>query len=256
VTAPSSRSLDAERLFDERAQWYDDAHDSGRVDGHALRARIAKVVELAGTGPGAVVDVGMGPGRLLDALAGHGWAVSGIDVSARMVDLARLRLPAAAERLVRAPAERLPFDDASFDVAVATGVLEYVAEPRAALAEVARVLRPGGRLVGSIPNPWALHVVSKRIYYPAVALARSVRRGRIPAPGPRRWIARAVLPELLAGGGLELERTAYTSYAAAPTPLDLILAGPSVRAAEWLERRQAGGPLLATQLVFLATKPQ
>jgi SAM-dependent methyltransferase len=256
VTAPPSRSLDAERLFDERAQWYDDAHDSGRVDGHALRARMAKVVELVGAGPGAVVDVGMGPGRLLDALAGRGWAVSGVDVSARMVDLARLRLPAAGERLVRAPAERLPFDDSSFDVAVATGVLEYVTEPQAALAEVARVLRPGGRFVGSIPNPWALHVVSKRIYYPAVALARSLGRGRIPAPGPRRWIARATLPTLLAGAGLELERTAYTSYAAAPTPLDLVLAGPSVRAAEWLERRQAGGPLLATQLVFLATRPR
>jgi SAM-dependent methyltransferase len=255
VTAPPSRSLHAEHLFDERAQWYDDAHDSRRIDGHALRARMAKVVELVGAGPGVVVDVGMGPGRLLHALAGQGWAVSGIDVSARMVDLARLRIPAAAERLVRAPAERLPFDDSSFDVAVATGVLEYVIEPHAALQEIARVLRPGGRLVGSIPNPWALHVVSKRIYYPAVALARSLGRGSIPAPGPRRWIARAMLPKLLAGVGLELERTAYTSYAAAPTPIDLVLAGPSVRAADWLERRQAGGPLLATQLVFLATKP-
>ena len=238
-------------LFDERAEWYDEAHDRDRVDGHALRARLAKVVELAGDGPGAVIDVGMGPGRVLEALAHRSWTVSGVDASEPMVALARRRLPEAAERLVRAPAEQLPFEAESFDAAVATGVLEYVADPQAALREIARVLCGGGRLVGSIPNPRSVHVASKRIYYPAVSLLRGGR-----SPGPRRFIPRTALPALLAAAGLELEHAAFTSYAAVPRPLDLVVAGPSLRLAEALERRRAAGSLLATQVVFVATKPQ
>jgi SAM-dependent methyltransferase len=62
------------------------------------------------------------------------------------IDLGRAPAGVSAE-LVRAPAEYLPFDDASFDTVVSTLVFCTVTDPRRAVAEVARVLRPGGRLL-------------------------------------------------------------------------------------------------------------
>ncbi|MEY4575711.1 MAG: hypothetical protein RL701_414 [Pseudomonadota bacterium] len=54
-------------------------------------------------------------------------------------------------------AEDLPFDDQSFDVVISTQVLEHVQEPRVALHEAVRVLRPGGRLLLTVPGVWPTH---------------------------------------------------------------------------------------------------
>src|SRR5690242_2504292 len=139
-----------------------------------LRTRMAAVLRRSGDGPGAALDAGMGPGRQWVALAARGWTVSGVDASEEMVDAARARLPEAHDRLLVAPIEALPFADDSFDLVTATGVLEYAAVP-AALAEIARVLRPGGRAVVSYPNPRAVFGMWKtRAWYPAVRAGKRV----------------------------------------------------------------------------------
>ncbi len=98
-----------------------------------------------------ILDVGCGTGFLLERLhrAVPGVRLAGVDPVPEMLALARRRLPGlAADRLLReAAAERLPFADASFDAVVSASVFHYVRQPGAALAEVRRVLRPGGRLV-------------------------------------------------------------------------------------------------------------
>lgn len=101
-----------------------------------------------------LVDVGSGTGAL--ALAAlRKWdniAVTGVDPSSAMLEIARREaalLPVRADRrfeTVVAPADRMPFSDASFDVAVSSFVLQLVPSRAAALREVHRVLRPGGRL--------------------------------------------------------------------------------------------------------------
>ena len=242
-------------MFDREAAWYDAAHDGLGVEGHALRARLDTVLKLLGGSPGSVLDTGMGPGRLAEQLALRGWTVSGVDASERMVALARRRVPDAADRFLHAPVERLPFANDVFDAVVATGVLEFVTDPRVAAAEAGRVLRPGGAFVASIPNRTALHVLSKRAFYPAVRLAKRTGAGRRPAPARRRFMSPGETASLLAAEGLWVEAVEYTSYAAVPTPFDLVLRSASGRLAAWLERR---GPtlerVLATQIVFLARK--
>jgi SAM-dependent methyltransferase len=193
----------------------------------------------------------MGPGRLLERLASAGWTVSGVDVSTRMVELARGRLPGSGERLLQAPVETLPYPDRAFDAVVATGVLEYVDDPDTALGEIGRVLRPGGRLVASIPNPGAVYVISKRGYYAVVRLAKRLGAGRRPPPGRQRLVGRERFERTLAAHGFAVEELARTSYAVVPSPLDLVARRPSARAAAWAEGRRLGG-LLATQLVFAA----
>jgi arsenite methyltransferase len=98
-----------------------------------------------------VIDVGTGPALLAAEMAaevGPGGLVCGIDVSEPMLALARRRAarPGSAPiQLRHAGAEQLPYAAASFDVAVSTQVLEYVGNVPGTLAELHRVLRPGGR---------------------------------------------------------------------------------------------------------------
>jgi ubiquinone/menaquinone biosynthesis C-methylase UbiE len=113
------------------------------------------VADAAGVGPGdRVVDVGCGPGRFLREAAGRGAEVVGVDPSERMRRLARWRTPAklkGAIQVVEGTAERLPLDDGSATVAWAVASLHHWADPDAGLAEVQRVLRPGGRLLIAEP---------------------------------------------------------------------------------------------------------
>lgn len=99
----------------------------------------------------AVLDVGCGPGFYLEELAAAvqpGGRVAGVDSSEQMVELARRRCARISNADVQiASASSLPFADASFDAAISVQVLEFVAQLDAALTELHRVLRPGGRVV-------------------------------------------------------------------------------------------------------------
>ena len=117
----------------------------------AQRDRVRAALALE---PGEqVLDVGVGPGFLAAEMAaevGPDGRVCGIDTSAAMMDVAARRNPgaqAATLALELGGVERIPYADESFDAVVTTQVLEYVADIPGALAEMRRVLRPGGRLL-------------------------------------------------------------------------------------------------------------
>jgi ubiquinone/menaquinone biosynthesis C-methylase UbiE len=116
----------------------------------ARRRRIVR--EALAASPGErILDVGCGPGFYCAELAAEvrsSGSVVGVDSSPAMLRLAARRC-AGYERVELRPgdAASLPVDDASFDAAVCVQVLEYVADPTVAVAEMHRVLRPGGRVV-------------------------------------------------------------------------------------------------------------
>jgi SAM-dependent methyltransferase len=94
--------------------------------------------------PGRVLEVGAGPGELAERIQGElGATVVAVDISPRMVELARARGVDARVGDV----QDLPFADGEFDCAVAAWMLYHVPDVPRALSELARVLRPGGRLV-------------------------------------------------------------------------------------------------------------
>lgn len=98
---------------------------------------------------GRTVEVGAGTGGNLDLYPDQVEGLVLVEPDAHMVKRLRARLAAAPRpaRIIQAPAERLPLPDASFDTAVVTLVLCTVPDPDATISELARVLKPGGRLL-------------------------------------------------------------------------------------------------------------
>lgn len=134
---------------------YDEA-EARRIDRAYLTPDIIRqrmrTLEVLQLGPGeAVLDVGCGTGLLtheMAALAGPAGRVVGVDASPDMLAWARRRCAHLPQiDLAEAGAEALPEADASFDAAACVQVLLYVPEVLAALAEIHRVLKPGGRVV-------------------------------------------------------------------------------------------------------------
>jgi SAM-dependent methyltransferase len=104
---------------------------------------------------GIALDVGSGPGSVTTSLAhaaGPGGLALGVDISEPM--LARAVRAAAGPQVgfLRADAQRLPLRDETVDAAVSIAVLQLIPDPAATLSEIARVLRPGGRLAVMVPT--------------------------------------------------------------------------------------------------------
>lgn len=98
-----------------------------------------------------VLDVGCGEGVYLDVLSAHAEVV-GVDLNAAYLCTARMRSASPNVRLARMAAQRPAFADHTFDAIVLIETLEHLNDGQAAIAELARVLRPGGQLLITVPN--------------------------------------------------------------------------------------------------------
>jgi ubiquinone/menaquinone biosynthesis C-methylase UbiE len=105
--------------------------------------------QTVGCARGLVLEVGVGSGLNVPLYRPPVTRLFGIDPSPELLDLARSRVVDAPVpvSLVRASAERLPFEDAAFDTVVMTWTLCSIPNPVAALTEMRRVLKPGGELL-------------------------------------------------------------------------------------------------------------
>jgi arsenite methyltransferase len=131
-------------------------YDNGQALSRRLLNALAHPTEwLDIPSGGLALDVGSGPGAvtssLADAAAPGGLAL-GVDISEPMLDRAVRNESGSEVGFVRADAQRLPFRDNVFDAAVSMAVLQLIPNPTAALSEMARVLRPGGRLAIMVPT--------------------------------------------------------------------------------------------------------
>ena len=126
---------------DERLWWY-----RGR---RRIVMEVARSLRLPE--PARVLDAGCGSGRNMEELAALGEVV-GLEPSEASLAAARAR---DVGRVVHGSLERAPFDDGEFDLATALDVIEHIDDDRGALAELRRVVRPGGFLLVTVPAyPW------------------------------------------------------------------------------------------------------
>ena len=106
---------------------------------------------IAGLPPGRALDAACGTGRHAARLVAAGHTTVGIDRTEAMLELARAKVPDAEFRT--GDFTSLPFEDNSFDLAVCALALTHLRDPEAAIGELARVVRPGGRVVLTDAHP-------------------------------------------------------------------------------------------------------
>ena len=157
-----------------------------------VHAAVLDLAALEVPRPAPVLDVGCGTGRLLHSAEGRfpGATLVGVDAAPGMVNEAQSSVPAGGRiRFEQAAAEELPFPDRGFDLVFSTLTYHHWHDQQKAIAEVARVLTPGGR--------WILadFVATGPMRY----LRRLLRLRRFPD--------RRRLDEMLAAAGLEVVRT-------------------------------------------------
>jgi len=136
-------------------------------------ARLARLIEFVRPTPGeSVLDVACGPGIVIAELGRAGMVAFGIDLTREMI-----REAASGEgRYVQGDVARLPFPDAVFDVVVSRNSFHHFTRPAAVMAEMARVVRRGGRVV--IEDMRAPDDESRRAYHEAIERLRDVSHAR------------------------------------------------------------------------------
>lgn len=165
----------------------------------------------------AVLDVGCGEGALAVSLHRKGAAVTAADSSWPMVAAARERTGDAdcPVALVQAKGEQLPFADASFDLVVAKTVLCFVGDDQPFVSEMARVLRPGGRLVIGELNKWSSWSAQRRLR--AWFGSTLWQRGRFRTAGELRRLAETASLEVeTVRGAIYYPRLQWAARAMAP----------------------------------------
>ena len=142
-----SRAVSAETYFRRHAAEWDAIRSLHIPEGEVERA-IQKLLPKRKVHD--LLDLGTGTGRMLQLCAAHVERAVGVDLSREMLAVARANLDGQDYRncsLRRAPAEHLPFGNASFDVVLSHMVLHFLPDPEQVIHEAARVLRPRGRLI-------------------------------------------------------------------------------------------------------------
>jgi SAM-dependent methyltransferase len=145
----------ADNDYDAFARAYATDNESNAYN--AQYERPATLRMLGNVAGRSVLDAGCGAGAHSLELIRRGAAVTGVDLSAGLLDIARARLGPDVQLRQADLAQRLPFADASFDAVLASLVMHYLPDWQPTLAEFRRVLRPEGRLVISTHHPFMDH---------------------------------------------------------------------------------------------------
>lgn len=181
VPASSSRDevIAAQYNTPDAVAAYADSYTGWGPAARFFQSRIKLITQtLAFSTGGDLLDVGCGPGmmvrELLDSRPGD-FRITALDSSPDMVEACALQARGAADvRTVVGCVEAMPFPDASFDVVLAMGILEYI-EVTAGLAEIGRVTRPDGLVLVTMLNPASPYrFVEWRVYSPLIRVLRAV----------------------------------------------------------------------------------
>ncbi len=212
---------DNRAYYDAFAQRYDHGRDRGYH--RLIDDQAAALVQRVGEGRD-VLEVGCGTGLVLQRVARFARSAQGIDLSPGMLEHARARGLDVRE----GSATALPLPDASVDVAYSFKVLSHVPELARALAEMLRVVRPGGHLVFDVYNRHSLRYLIKRAFGPR-ATSQQFDESAIATA----FLTPDEVVRMLPPGGRLVARAGIRVLVPHPAVLALPAIGTAVRALEW-----------------------
>ena len=220
--------MDNRAYYDDFAAWYE------RERGHGYHRMLDDLeVDLVErhAGGGEILEVGCGTGLILGRVAGPGRRAIGVDLSRGMLAGARER----GLDVVQSTATALPFDDQRFDCTYSFKVLAHIEDIEGAMAEMARVTRPGGTVLAEFYNTRSLRYLVKRLK-PPTAISESTSDEAVYTRYDNRETIRSYLPPSLEVVGWRGVRIV--------TPVAQVHQLPGVGAAlRWLEHRLADAPV-------------
>lgn len=167
-------------FFRNDSNYWRDVYQEDTLDGWIYRQRQSTVLqmaeELALPGQARVLEVGCGAGLTTVALARRGYVVHAIDTVEAMVNLTRQAvLSAAVDSHVKITLSNvldMSFPAQHFELVVAMGVLPWLQHPKDALAEMGRVVRPGGYVIATTDNQWCLNQMLDPLCFPGLRSTR------------------------------------------------------------------------------------
>jgi SAM-dependent methyltransferase len=180
--------------FDSRSSYWAEIYDARSVEGVIYRQRMAVVLEwidnLELPKRSRILEAGCGAGLMTLELAHRGYMVEAIDSSEAMVERA---LQGAIEsglgdrvRVFRGDINSLAFEDDTFALVLAMGVIPWLDSPDPAVREMARVVKPGGYVIASSDNLVRLHYLIDPLLNPAFAPLRRLLKRALETAGLRK----------------------------------------------------------------------
>jgi ubiquinone/menaquinone biosynthesis C-methylase UbiE len=246
--------------FQDQAADYLERYDPRTTAGHSFSVRKERVLELLRDVPaGVALDIGCGPGVLAAELVERKYDYYGVDIAQKMIDVCRARFPQIdPARFTVGRIQSLKFPERFFDLILCIGVVEYLRDDGEAIREMARVLKPGGTAIISMPNRRAPFVRWNRgIYKPFVRGLNRLRGKKPEEELVHREYLEAEYFALLRANGLMPVDAVYYNFKLVPSPLDRMLRGFTVWSSRKLEGLARGDRRwLGTGMLIRASRPR
>ncbi|MCH8826043.1 MAG: methyltransferase domain-containing protein [Chloroflexi bacterium] len=207
--------------WDFRAPKYAAQYLGSSNEARAFQIRLKRVIDLFDKPKGKVLDIGCGPGVTVDFLSQEGCDVHGVDISEQMVDECKVRFadrPNAHFSTGRI--ENLDFADASFDAVLSMGVVEYIVDDKKAVAEMARVTKPGGTVIITVPNRRSPYRIWDRLVFRIAAAPVKKLIGRDPRGVAHKEYVASKYCKVLEDAGLEVTDVEYYAFKIILSPFD------------------------------------
>ncbi len=254
-------TLGSASYFNQVAEEYMARYDAETPGGYALRIRQQRVLELLDARGGKALDIGCGPGRMAPDLISRGYEFWGVDAAPAMIELCKQQFGSLpGTHFSVSDARKLLFEDNHFDCVICMGVIDRIGDWESAIAEMVRVLKPGGVLIISFPNLLSPYAWWKNfVFYPVVALLRFIYyrlRKRLQPPSlynrvnPRGHVsllasfaklqALHVTTGFLAQREMQGTNVVYYNFNMLLSPLDEIFPNVSLMLSDKLERLRFG----------------